>query len=59
MKLKSRVLTHFSDRWGPLKADYFQLAVAVEALLKVKYLHITVSVGGFFESRVLPHCSFL
>jgi len=29
MKLKSRVLTHFSDCWGPLKADYLEIAFSV------------------------------
>jgi len=37
---------------GPLKANYFQIAVAVGAPLKAKYLHVTVSAGGPFESRV-------
>jgi len=51
MKFISRVLAHFSDGWGPLKADYLQIAVVAAVPLKAKYLHITVSVRGPFESK--------
>jgi len=55
---------------APLKAEYLDIAVAVEDLLKVEYLHITVAVGapakveylritlaveGIFENRVLTY----
>jgi len=36
---------------APLKANYLQVAV-VGAPLEEKYLHISDSVGGTFESRV-------
>jgi len=58
MKFISRVLAHFSDYWGPLKAGYLQIAVVVGAPLKAKYLHITVSVGGPLKVRVLT-CDLL
>jgi len=38
-----------------LKADYLQIADAVGGPLKAKYLNITVSVVGGFESRVLTY----
>jgi len=36
----------------PLKAEYFDNAVAVGRPCKAEYLHITVVVGHLFESRV-------
>jgi len=47
MKFKSEVLTHFSGSWDPLwKYITFKLQLLLGALLKAKYLDITVSVGG-------------
>ena len=54
MKFKSRVLTYFSDCWGPLcKQITFKLQLLLGASLKAKYLNITVSVGGSLEGRYL------
>jgi len=36
-----------------LKADHLQAAVAIGALLKAKYVHITVSVGGPLKAENL------
>ena len=38
IKFKSRVFTHSSCCWGPLKAKYLQTTVSVGAPLKEEYL---------------------
>jgi len=62
-KFKSAVLTHFRGSRGPLcKQITFKLQLLLEAPLKAKYLHITVSVGKGIEGRVLTYdllCSTL
>jgi len=59
MKFESKVRTHFSSCWGPLwKQITFKLQLLLRAPLKAKYLHITVSVVGPFETKI-PTCDLL
>jgi len=48
---QSKVLRHYNSCWGPLKARFLHINVAVGVFLKASSLHITTGVGDLFESK--------
>ena len=55
---QNKLLTHYKGVWGPLwKESVYTLQLLLGALLKVENFHITVAVGGLFQSKRLIHYS--